>query len=83
MKGDCLMQKMPLTPKQHLVLKFLEQYYNHKEYMPTYREIAEGINVKSTNSVFMLLNKLEDKGHIKRFKHSGGCAYRAIELISN
>lgn len=83
MKGDCSMQKMPLTPKQHKVLKFLEAYHAEHEYMPTYKEICKGAGFKSTNSVFNLINKLDEKGHIKRFKNNGGCSYRAIELIPN
>jgi len=75
------MQKMPLTPKQHRVLKFLKDYHAQHEYMPTYLEICEGAGFKSTNSIFHLLNKLDQKGHIRRFKENGGCTYRSIELI--
>ena len=75
------MQKMPLTPKQHKVLKYLKSYHSKHEYMPSYREIAEGLGFKSTNSVFHLLNKLDAKGHIKRFRENGGCTYRSIEIV--
>lgn len=75
------MQKMPLTPKQHMVLKFLKDYHGQHEYMPTYREICKGVGFKSTNSVHKLINQLDHKGHIKRFKQNGGCTTRAIEII--
>lgn len=83
MKGDCLMPKMPLTPRQLFLLKFLQEYSEHKGYMPTYREIADALDVVSNNTVFHLLKALEDKGHITRFRENGGCSHRGIELVPN
>ena len=64
-----------------MVLKFLKDYHAQNEYMPTYREICLGAGFKSTNSVFNILNQLDQKGHIKRFKENGGCTTRAIAII--
>ena len=77
------MQKMPLTPKQLKVLQFLKAFYNENEFMPSYREIAENFDLKSTNSVFDYLNRLDQKGYIKRFKVGRYGGTRALELISD
>ena len=81
MKGDCLMPKIPLTPKQLKLLKFLKSFYDEHEYMPSYKEICEVIGVKSTNTVHDALVRLDRKGHIKRFKEGKYGGNRAIELI--
>jgi SOS regulatory protein LexA len=60
-----------LTPKQKIILNVVKNYALTKGQMPTVREIMEeaekqGLKLKSTRSVFLYLEKLEEKGLIKR-----------------
>lgn len=77
------MKKMPLTPKQLNVLKFIKSFYIEHEYMPTYMEICESLNMRSTSSAFHYVTSLDKKGHIKRYKEGKYGGNRAMELIAD
>ena len=47
--------------KQEQVYNFLLDYMDNHSYPPSYREIAVGTNIKSTNSVKKYLDVLEQK----------------------
>lgn len=52
------------------VYSFILQYIEKSGYAPSIREIAEGINLKSTSSVHSQLRKLEEEGKIEMRKNS-------------
>jgi repressor LexA len=56
----------PLTPSQQRVYDFIKAYMEQHKYAPTYREIAAGIGVRSTNGIADLLLLMERKGWLKR-----------------
>jgi len=66
-----------LTKKQNIVLQSIKDYYSSYKIMPTVKEIQEGCRnfgliLKSSRSVFLYLNVLEEKGIIRRsFKERG------------
>lgn len=55
-----------LTSKQQLILDFIKQVQSEKGYPPSVREICLAVGLKSTSTVHSHLNKLEEKGMIKR-----------------
>ncbi len=70
MKGD-------LTKKQQVILDCIRNEVQKKGYPPSVREICEGVGLKSTSTVHGHLNKLEEKGYIRRDPTKP----RAIELL--
>lgn len=73
-------QAKPLTPKEKLVLEFLEVFITKNGYSPTYSEVKEHFGFASINSVQRYLKQLQQKNYI----HSpGGNQKRAIELIQS
>ena len=63
--------------KQEQVYKFLLDFMDNHGYPPSYREIAFGTNIKSTNSVKKYLDILEEKNLITK----SGTKNRSIELV--
>lgn len=63
--------------KQEQILKFLIDYLDKNSYPPSYREIAGGVGIKSTNSVKKYLDVLEEKGLINRHDAKN----RSIEIV--
>ena len=53
-----------LTIKQKMALEAIDYFINEKGYSPSYREIAELLGFKSTNSAYNLVLTLESKGYI-------------------
>lgn len=66
-----------LTKRQEDTLKFIKEYIVSHGYPPTVREIAEAINVSSPATVQAHLDRLADKGYIKK----GSNKNRTIELM--
>ena len=64
------------SPKQQEILDFLKDFIRDKGYPPTVREICDGVNLKSTSSVFTHLEKLEINGWITKDLSKS----RAIEI---
>jgi len=54
-----------LTERQQLVFDFIEQYFQREGMPPTVREIAEGLEFKSPNSVQEHLRLIEKKGWVE------------------
>lgn len=71
------MQKEKLTNKQNTILNYLKEFIADHKYPPSIREICDGINLRSPATVFVHLNKLEEKGYIKK----DGSKNRTIELL--
>lgn len=68
-----------LTKRQEDTLRFIKEYIVSHGYPPTVREIAEAIDVSSPATVQAHLDRLADKGYIKR----GSNKNRTIELMVN
>lgn len=68
-----------LTSKQRKVLQAVETYIKSKGLPPTVREIGEMVGEKTPGSVQGILNRLEQKGVIKR---TVGMA-RSIQLVTD
>jgi len=68
---------MPLTRRQHEILKFLTDYRQHNGYAPSFEEIASRFNYNSLATVHEHLSNLERKGYIKRSYNES----RAIEIL--
>ncbi len=69
--------KDDLTKKQQVILDYIREEVQKKGYPPSVREICEGVGLKSTSTVHGHLNKLEEKGYIRRDPTKP----RAIELL--
>ena len=63
--------------KQEQILTFLKDFLDNNPYPPSYREIASGVGIKSTNSVKKYLDTLEEKGLIRRCDYKN----RSIEIV--
>ncbi|SHJ78513.1 transcriptional repressor LexA [Tepidibacter formicigenes] len=66
-----------LTEKQIEILNFIKLQINKKGYPPSVREICSAVNLKSTSTVHSHLNKLEEKGYIRKDPTKP----RAIEIL--
>lgn len=67
-----------LTPRQKMILDFIQEAVAKQGYPPTVREIGEGIGLRSSSTVHAHLGKLEEKGYIRRDRTKP----RAIEIIA-
>lgn len=67
-----------LTPVQADVLAVIRRLLNEKGYSPSYREIAEGVGLKSLGRVSRIVQDLEERGCIRRLPNHG----RSIQIIS-
>ena len=67
-----------ITQKQQQVLDFMKAYVREKGFPPSVRDICEGVNLKSTSSVFMHIEGLIKHGYIAKdeFKSRG---YRFLD----
>lgn len=68
-----------LTKKQSEILNFIKLYISKHGYPPSVREIAKNNNVSSPATIQNHLNKLVDKGYIKKDNYKN----RTIELLVN
>jgi len=53
-----------MTPKQKLVLDFIELYIKMKGYAPSYLNIAQGLGMRSKSNIHRLVHELKTEGHI-------------------
>lgn len=60
------MRTTELTPKQAEIFEYMKSVILEKGYPPSVREIGEAVNLKSTSSVFMHLEAMENKGYIRK-----------------
>lgn len=66
-----------ITPKQKIVLRAIRSYFAKNGKMPSIRQLRneivhQGLDIKSSRSVFIYLNSLEEKGLITRASKSEG-----------
>tara|TARA_R100001509_G_scaffold45218_1_gene24518 strand:+ start:3206 stop:3433 length:228 start_codon:yes stop_codon:yes gene_type:complete len=60
--------KIPMTPVMLRLLNFIKKYYKKNNYMPTFQEMAEGLDYKSKNSITVLIDKLAERNDLKKIK---------------
>ena len=58
-------QTQPLTPKEKVVLEFVEKYVLEKGIAPTFQEVSTHFGFASLNSVQNYFKQLESKGYIR------------------
>lgn len=68
---------MSLTERQKQVLEFISVFISDNGFPPTIREIQDHFHLASTKGVKDHLDRLEEKGFIRRREH----AARALELV--
>jgi repressor LexA len=66
-----------LTAKQAECMEFLRSYSRVNGFSPTYSEIRDHLGLASKSGVLRLVIALEQRGHIRRLKHSS----RAVRLV--
>lgn len=66
-----------LTEKQIEILHFIKNHIQAQGYPPAVREICKGVNLKSTSTVHRHLEKIEEKGYIRKDPTKP----RAIEIL--
>lgn len=67
-----------LNDKENAVLEFLKDHITQKGYPPSVREICRKLEIKSTSTVFTILNNLEKLGYIRK----DPAKTRALVLLS-
>lgn len=55
-----------LTPRQQAIFDFIKDEVNKRGYPPSVREIGEGVGLRSSSTVHAHLEKIEEKGYIRR-----------------
>lgn len=60
------MERHALSERQKKILRFIENFLTDHGYPPTIRDIGEAVDIASTSVVNYNLNKLVDRGYIKR-----------------
>jgi repressor LexA len=68
---------MTLSDRQVRILEFIETYLGEHDYPPTIREIGKAVGISSTSVVKYNLERLQDKGKIKR----SGEVSRGLRLL--
>lgn len=68
-----------LKPKERVVLDFIKETIENEGYAPSVRDICTALNIRSTSTVHMYLERLEAKGYIQ--KESGKS--RTIRIEDN
>lgn len=66
-----------LTARQKQILEFIKERVRVKGYPPSVREIGEAVGLRSSSTVHGHLNRLEEKGYIRRDPTKP----RAIEIL--
>ena len=55
-----------INKRERAILKYIERQINTRGYPPSVREIGKSVGLSSTATVHSYLNKLEEKGYIKK-----------------
>jgi repressor LexA len=66
----------PITPKQKAILTYIEDYLENHDYAPSYREIAEALELKSVATVAEHIDSLKRKGYL----HKEPSLARSVQL---
>jgi len=66
-----------MTPKQKLVLDFIQTFFKVKGYAPSYAEIAAALDMKAKSNIHRIIHRLKEHGLLKVKPH----AIRSMELV--
>ena len=66
-----------LTKRQYELLVFINQRLTETGVSPSFKEMADAMGVRSTNTVHRQVLELEERGFIRRLPHR----VRAIEVL--
>ena len=61
--------KKTMTPKQKLVLDFIQTYVKIKGFAPSYADIAHGLGLKSKSNIHRLVHELQKEGLVSIKPH--------------
>lgn len=56
----------PLTPRQTEILRYIEEYVETNDYAPSYREIADALQLRSVATVAEHIDALKTKGYLNK-----------------
>ena len=65
-----------MTPRQSQILKFVNNFWEEKDYAPSLKEIQDGLKISSYTTVAQCCNGLTTRGYILKDKF----AKRSIRL---
>ena len=68
-----------LNKRERAILKYIQKQMENNGYAPSVREIGRAVDLSSTATVQGYLNKLEEKGFIKKENQKG----RTLRLLKN
>jgi repressor LexA len=66
-----------MTPKQKLVLDFIQMYVKVKGFAPSYADIAQGLQLNSKANIHRMVHKLKEEGLIEIQPHM----VRSMKLV--
>ncbi|MBR5154338.1 MAG: transcriptional repressor LexA [Alphaproteobacteria bacterium] len=66
-----------LTPKQHKLLVYIDEFIKQTGHSPSFEEMKEAVGLKSKSGIHALLNSLEERGFVRKLAHKA----RALEVI--
>ena len=66
-----------LTPKQHNLLVFIDNFIKETGHSPSFEEMKEAVGLKSKSGIHALINALEERGFIRKLAHKA----RALEVL--
>lgn len=59
----------PLTSKEKVFYDYISEIIQTQGYPPTVRDIQQALNIKSTSTVHAYVQRLEEKGYIRKSDH--------------
>lgn len=66
-----------LTPKQHKLLVYIDEFIRENGHSPSFEEMKIAVGLKSKSGIHALINSLEERGFIRKLAHKA----RALEVI--
>lgn len=67
-----------MTKRQYELLVFINEKIKNDGFCPSFDEMKDALGLKSKSGIHRILNDLEERNYIMRFKHRA----RAIEIIN-
>lgn len=68
-----------MTPRQKLVLDFVQTFTKMRGFAPSYSEIAQGLGMRSKSNIHRLVHVLEERGLLQIKPHR----IRSLKVIDN
>ena len=66
-----------LTPKQHKLLVFIDEFIKENGHSPSFEEMKAAVGLKSKSGIHALINSLMERGFIRKLAHKA----RALEVV--